>query len=188
LQPVSCLIENSWSDCATDPATAAVVTLVGRNLVGQGVYEFNLAPRHGYDRVRFAITYVDQPTAVSVAIGESLTPAGLPHAAGVQVVDDRLLIVGDRSTAANAVNGAGQLLYEQAWAAASGETLTLEISAGRVAINGLGGIEVIASPDLFHQLDGGENNRFYAAFNRSLDGEQFGAGVGSVVVTLYPAR
>ncbi len=194
LRPVSCTIENSWSDCDSDPATAAVVTLVGRNIVGQGLYAFDLDPRHGYERIRFAITYAEQPTEFSVDIGEVLTPEGLPHAAGapqassVQVIDDTLLITGDRSTPTNEVIGERQLLYQQAWAAATDETLTLEISADRVAINGPGGIDVVTSDHLFHGNGYGQAQRVYAAFNRSLDGEQYGSGVGTVVVTLYPAR
>ncbi|MCB0111102.1 MAG: hypothetical protein KDE53_34510, partial [Caldilineaceae bacterium] len=68
-----------------------------------------------------------------------------------------------------------------------------EISDGRVGINAPGGIEVVNSPHLFQlagQLNeqGQPDDTIYVAFNRSIDGNESGAGVGEVVVTFYPAR
>ncbi len=194
LRPVSCTIENSWSDCDSDPATAAVVALLERDSAGQGVYELMLDPHGGYDRVRFEIGYDGTPRDFTVDIGE-LLPAlvapdttGEPMASALQVIDDTLLIIGDRSTPAHTAIDGGRLLAQQAWAVGSGETLTVEISRGRVALTGPGGINVVESPHLFRQQGPNTNWPLYIAFNRSLGGGRQGDGVGQVTVTLYPVR
>ncbi|MEZ4616447.1 MAG: hypothetical protein R2867_13225 [Caldilineaceae bacterium] len=144
--------------------------------------------RDGYDRVRFDITYDGVPTDLSVDIGDAGYTDGRSDNAGqpidtaeIQVIGDELLLYGNHTMP-------DPLLYTQPWAVANGETLSVEIQNGRVAINGSGGIDVVESPDLFMLDTGSHDQRIYAAFNRSIDGELVGDGVGEVVVTLYPAR
>lgn len=194
LRPVSCTIEGSWNDCMDNPETAQVITkgrgavVIDRNTVAQSVYIVDLDPRYGYDRVRFDITYDSQPWKMSVDIGDAQyvngwsTDVGQPNdTAEIQVIDDTLFLYGNRQMP-------DPLLGVQEWAVVEGETLSIEISDGRVAVNGPGGIDVWESAALFNLGAEANDQRFYAAFNRSVKSGPYGSGVGTVLVTLYPAR
>jgi len=194
--PVSCTIQGTWRDCGSEAATAQLIGLVGR-----GLYEVNLnAQQHGYDRVRFDITYGDAPSGFSVDIGDAeytygVTPdsAHPVNTAEVQVVDDELFVFANRTIPAEETLDWQRNLLWLPSVVKAGETLSIEISDGRVGINAPGGIEVVNSPHLFQlagRLDeqGQPDDTIYVAFNRSIDGNEYGAGVGEVVVTFYPTR
>lgn len=187
LRPVSCVLEEGWSGCTENPVTAQVVSLIESGRNDFGVHAFDLDPRLGYDRVRFDITYTDAPTGVSVDIADQPGPIVWLTPARVLVVRDELQLYAYRPDAAMA-SQRERLLSHLSAAVAAEETLSVEVSAGRVAINSPAGIDVIESPALFgRDFDGNPDHVIYATFNRDLDGQK-GAGVGTVVVTLYPAQ
>ncbi|MCB0060641.1 MAG: VWA domain-containing protein [Caldilineaceae bacterium] len=187
LQPISCVIEAGWSGCTDNLVTARVVTLVEHEHQGFGVHAFDLDPRHGYDRVRFDITYVDAPAGVSVDIVDQPGPIVWLTPARVLMVRDELQVYDYRPDTVQA-SQRERLLAHLPAAVAAGETISLEIRAGRVAVNSPVGIDVVESPTLFGlDFHGNPDHTIYATFNRDLD-NQDGAGVGTVVVTLYPAQ
>ncbi|MCB0082113.1 MAG: VWA domain-containing protein [Caldilineaceae bacterium] len=187
LQPISCVIEAGWSGCTDNLVTARVVTLVEHEHQGFGVHAFDLDPRNGYDRVRFDITYVDAPAGVSVDIVDQPGPIVWLTPARVLMVRDELQVYDYRPDTVQA-SQRERLLTHLPAAVAAGETISLEIRAGRVAVNSPVGIDVVESPTLFGlDFHGNPDHTIYATFNRDLD-NQDGAGVGTVVVTLYPAQ
>lgn len=178
-QPVSCTIDLLEDEDNCDGIKAIQLWEQG---TGTAVLQLTLdAQGAGYARARFDISYAGVPNGWTVNLREDVD--GQSHGAEVQLIEDSLLIYGNGDTPASAtINGARQLFALED-VARSGETLSLEVSQGRLGINYGGGIEVVDSPYLFDS-----NAVLYAAFNRTIDGNGGGTGVSQVVVTLYPAR
>ena len=175
--------------------------MTNRYADGRGLYRLNFDPtRYPFDRVRLDISYDGLPTGYTVDIGDAFYTEGFSRGNGgrsnkaeVQVIDGLLLVYGNDGTPRREAVDGVRLLYTLEDAVRAGETISLEIANERLGIDYGGGIEVLDSPYLFAldgQLDriGPEEYDIYAAFNRTIDGDGYGAGVSQVVVTLYPAR
>lgn len=204
-EPISCTIDltTGRSDCGYIRA----LTVLEQAYYNQILVQVNLdAARSGYAKARFDVTYNDVPSGISVNIGDSISNDGYAgdngdqaNDAEVQIANGTLAVYGnDYMNRRDALDGDRQL-FDLPDAVRRNETISLEVSDGRVGINYAGGIEVVTSPTLFAlngqpDREGRVNGDIYAAFNRGIAGARSGSGfrsgggVSKVVVTLYPAR
>lgn len=163
------------------------------SIIPQGRYELllvlTLDPQAtGYDRARFDITYGGSPRGSTVdlsqaALSEPLAGNPAEGGASVSIVDGELLVYGAEDTPTHATLDGDRLVLQLNDAVRSGETLSLELSHERLAVNSAAGIEVLESPYLYTFGDQQvADSKLYAGFNGR------GSGVSKVVVTLYPVR
>lgn len=176
LQPLSCTLDfvANWSDCDQGKFIAVIERSYQAALLG-----LKLTP--GYARARFAITFANR-------LDRQAPLVNLADAAGAEAVlrRDALYLFGPAQTPTNVTLDGQRLLAQFDGVAQGDETITLDIANHRLGLNAAAGIEVVESPYLF-TLEGADST-LYAAFNRSINGRESGAGVSKVVVTLYPAQ
>lgn len=197
-EPVSCTIDVQAErhDCGRIGALHVI-----EQGYGQALLRLTLDPATtGYGRARFDVSYTGAPNGWSLNIGDSAGNNGQGGDAGqqsndaeVQLVDGTLVVYGNDDIPARETKDGHRQLLTLADAVRRGETLALEVANGRLGINYGGGIEVVDSPYLFAlagqpDWSGPVNQEIYAAFNRTIDGSQSGAGISQIVITLYPAR
>lgn len=197
-QPISCTIDlvAATEDCGKISALRLLDW--GNN---RPLYQITLDPATtGYGRVRFEITYGSAPNGYSVNIGDSIGNDGgggdsgqQSNDAEVQIVDGDLLLYGNDDMPSGETQDGHRLLLQRNDAVRAGETLTLEVSNGRLGLSAAGGIERFDSPYLFAlngqpDREGASNHELYVAFQRTIAGGHDGAGMTQVVITLYPSQ
>lgn len=204
LEPVSCTVNlrENQNDCGDIQAVEYIDMTAGERsrLPGQAVVKLNLDPRRtGYVRVRFDVQYNDVPSGVSVHLGDSAFGDGWGGDGGepgrnaeAVLIDGDLLVYGsDGVPAGQALDGRRELA-EYKDVVRADETIALEVSSGRLGINGPAGIELVESPYLFAlggqpERAGTQNYELYAAFNRAIAADDWpSTGVAAVTITFYP--
>lgn len=204
LEPISCTVDlaEGRNNCGGISVIEYIdmMTAERRGLPGQAMVKLNLDPRIAeYKRVRLDVTLGDASDGVSVHIGDSASNFGRGGDRGDQsnnaeavLVEGDLLVYGNDDTPSGQALDGRRLLAGYDQLVQTGETLSFELSNGRLGINGPSGIELVESPYLF-ALDGqrdrvgASNYELYVAFNRTIAVDDWiGSGVEKVTITLYP--